>query len=276
MKVAIQGQKASFHDIAARKYFSEDIEVVACDSFEECFDAAESGRADVAVVAIENSLYGSINPVYDSLLKHSLRITGEIYLHIEQCLIGLPDAGLNDISEVHSQIMALAQSKEYLKKNLPKSRHIEEYDTTASVELVKNIGKIHKAAIASSEAARQYGMKIIVRGIETNKQNYTRFVVLDPNPAHVEGANKTSMILRTPMDTKPGALYRALGVFAKRGVNLFLLHSRPIKETAWHYMFYLDVGDDAATDGMAAALSELDAQGCEVTILGSYKNGQNI
>jgi len=273
MKVAIQGEQASFHDIAARQFFGQDIEILACDSFAACFDALSSGQVDRAIVAIENSLYGSINQVYDLLLKHHFPIVGEVFLHIQQCLIGLPGAAIDSIKEVHSHPVALAQCQEYLDEQLPRAERFERGDTAASVADIKSWNDPTKAAIGGTAAAALHGMEVLAKEIETNKQNYTRFVVLQPQPANAPDADKVSLILQTPKDTKSGALYRALGVFASRELNLLLLHSRPVIGKAWHYMFYLDVAANPNSPDLQAALQELDNQGCDVKVLGSYKAG---
>jgi len=274
MKIAIQGEQASFHDIAARQFFGEDIEILACDSFAACFSALQSGQADRAIVAIENSLYGSINQVYDLLLKHHFPIVGEVFLHIQQCLIGLPGAAIQNIQEVHSHPVALAQCQKYLDEQLPGAERFERGDTAASVADIKTWNDPTKAAIGGTAAAELHGMEVLAKEIETNKQNYTRFVVLQREPADVPEADKVSIILQTPKDTKSGALYRALGVFASRELNLLLLHSRPIIGKAWHYMFYLDVAATPDSADLKAALQELTDQGCDIKVLGNYKAGQ--
>jgi len=271
-RVAIQGQQASFHDIAARRFLGESIKVINCDTFEAAFAALQTGKVDKVVVALENSLFGSINQTYDLLLKYKFWIAGELYLHIKQCLIGMPSAQISDITEVHSQLPALAQCETYLDKNLPKAKRIEQHDTAASVQAVKEWGDLHKAAIASAEAAEYYGMKILAQEIETYTHNYTRFVLLEKSRSVAKAADKTSLVLTT--DHKSGALYKALGVFADSQMNLTKLQSRPIMGKAWHYMFYLDVTSAAESVGFKSVLSSLKKQGCEVTILGSYQAGR--
>lgn len=273
MKVAIQGQQGSFHHIAARRFFGDDVQIVGCDTFDDCFEAVKHGRADRAMTAIENSLYGSINQVYDLLVKHHFLITGEVYLRIEQCLIGLPGAKLADIAEVHSQIMALAECEAFLDEKLPQAKRVEQHDTSASVEMIQKWQDPGKAAIASRDAAELYGMDVLAAGIDTHKHNYTRFVVIEPIRVGVAKANKTSLVLSTPADTKPGALYRALGSFAQHNLNLTLLHSRPIADKAWHYLFYVDIAADAQTEPLRSAIEDLRSQGCIVTLLGTYRAG---
>ena len=269
LKVAIQGQHASFHDIVARRYFGEEIKIIACDTFAQVFAALEKNKAKNAVVAIENSLFGSINEVYDLLLSKKFWIGGEVYLRISQCLIGLPGSNVKDISEVHSHPVALAQCVNYLDTKLPSAVRFEHHDTAGSVADIKKWGDSTKAAIASAEAAKLHGMKILAKDIETNKQNYTRFVTLDKKAVMTKGADKTSLVMTT--DHKPGALYHALGVFARHNINLTKLQSRPIISRAWHYMFYIDVDAGLQKLEFQQALDELKNQDCKLTLLGSYK-----
>lgn len=270
MRVAIQGVGASFHDIAAKQFFGDDIAIVPCETFTETFQALADGAADHAVVALENSLFGSINEVYDLLLKHKFWISGEVYLRIEQCLIGLSEARIKSVKEVHSHPVALAQCEVYLDTKLAHAERFEHHDTAASVADIKKWGDPTKTAIASAAAAKLYDMKILAHEIETNRQNYTRFVVLEQQSKHIKDANKTSLVLTT--DHKPGALYNALGAFADRNLNLTKLQSRPIIGQAWHYMFYVDVAAPADDPDFKAAQADLHRQNCEVTILGSYVN----
>lgn len=274
-KVAIQGQAGSFHDIAARKYFGDAIELVPCQTFKSVFESIRDGDAVEGLVAIENSLYGSINEVYDLLLHYKFWISGEVYLRIEQCLIGLPGASIDMIREVWSQREALGQCQEYLDNTMATANRVEYYDTAASVADIKRLGDLTKAAIASSAAANLYGMEILAREIETHKQNYTRFVALAKKPVKTTGANKTSLVLGIADQTlgigdTPGALYHALGAFAKQDINLTKLQSRPLIGKAWHYIFYADVDSGLGNAKMTEALNDLAEQHCEVTILGSY------
>lgn len=272
-KVAIQGTTASFHDIAAGQFFDDGFAAVDCDTFADTFAAVDSKRAEYAVCAIENSLFGSINEVYDLLVKHHFEIIGEVYLRIEQCLIGLPDAQLADIQEVHSHPVALAQCEVYLDENLPNAQRHESHDTAASVAMLKEQGQKSIAAIGSRQAAKLYGLKILAAEIETNQQNYTRFIILAPAPQKVADSNKTSLIIKT--SHQPGALYRALGAFAERAINLSKLQSRPIIGKAWHYSFYVDAEAGLDNPALKEALDDLKSQDCQVTVLGSYLAGHH-
>lgn len=273
MKVAIQGQQGSFHHQAASVFFGDNFDLVNCQTFRETFETLAKNKADTAIVAIENSLYGSINPVYDLLIKNKFWIGGEIYLRIEHCLIGLPGAKIEYIKEVHSQAEALAQCEEYLDSKLPGAEKLEHHDTAASVSDIKKWGDVSKAAIASKQAAELYDLPILARGVEDNKENYTRFVILYPNQKNIANATKTSLVLTTKSDTKAGSLHSALGVFAKQGTNLTMLQSRPIVGKAWHYLFYVDLDISAGNPIFSSIISELQEIGYEATTLGSYKAG---
>lgn len=271
MKIAIQGQQTSYHHQAAQQFFGNSVTIVPCDTFKDVFAAVESGRAKQGIVAIENSLYGSINPVYDLLLNANAHIIGEVYLRIEHQLIGLPDSSISKITGVHSQLEALAQCEDFLDKNLPHAQRLEEHDTAASVKIIKKLGDNSQVAIASKAAAELYGLKILAANIETHHQNYTRFVVISSSALEIQDANKTSIVLTTKADTKPGALYKALGTFAKRNLNLTMLQSRPLVGRAWHYMFYVDVESSGTDEDFEDCLDELRGLGYQASILGSYK-----
>lgn len=268
--IAIQGDEASFHDIAARQLFGPEAGRVYCDSFAETFQAVQNSSADYAFCAIENSLFGSINEVYDLLLAHDLSIQGEVYLRVEQCLVGLPGSKIADISTVYSHPVALPQCDEYLTQQLPHATRIEHPDTAGSVALVKKLGDTKNAAIASRQAAELHGMEVLASSIETNKANYTRFVAVGQNSVTTT-ANKTSLVLET--DHAPGALYKAIGVFANRGINISKLQSRPIIGQAWHYMFYVDVQVGRDDVLMQESLQSLADMNCRVTVLGTYQAG---
>lgn len=268
--VAIQGQAASFHDVAARQYFGDDITTIFCDlPFRLVFDALEEGRADYAVCAIENSLHGTINDVYDLLQARPSSISGEVVLHIEQCLIGLPGATLSDITEVYSHPVAFSQCEDFLDSSLPNAARFEHPDTAGSVADVAASGDRHKAAIASAAAAKLHGMQVLKRGIETNHHNYTRFVVLTREQTNHRDSDKTSIVIEAP--NVAGSLHKALGAFAAHGLNLTLLTSRPIVGKPQSYMFYMDFAGGLQESRTQEAISEVENMGCAVTVLGSYK-----
>jgi len=268
MNVAIQGVEGSFHDLVAHRWFgSEPITLVPCRTFAGVFDAIENGAADTGVVAIENSLYGSINEVYDLLLERNFSIVGELPEHIHQQLIGFSGTKFADITHVYSHPVALNQCRLWLEANLPGAELIEHHDTADSVRLIQEQGEATSAAIASHRAAELHGLKILQENIEDETTNFTRFLIIERDKHTPEKADKASLVLRT--DHSPGALYRALGIFAELGINLTKLQSRPIRGHVWRYQFFVDV--QASPDRLGQAASKLADDGCEVTILGHYR-----
>ena len=270
--IAIQGDRASFHDIAVTKYYQRPAPILACNDFKSTFAAVRDEEAPVAVCAIENSLYGSINQTYDLLLEYNFQIIGEVYLRVEQCLIGLPSTDFKQIREVYSHPVALAQCEAYIDQVLPQAERSEYHDTAASVERVKLLNDPGVVAIASSAAAHLHGLEVLAHSIETNKQNYTRFIVLSKQASVSSRSNKTSLIIETPEG--PGSLHTALGVFARRGINLTKLQSRPVIGKAWQYMFYVDIDAGMSDKKVTSALKELTDAGYGTRVLGSYQAGE--
>ena len=272
MKVAIQGGPGSFHHLVAQKWFGENTEIVSCDTFLGVFQAVNDQHATHAVTAIENSLYGSINEVYDLLLAFKYPIIGEVPEHIHQQLITLPGADPTRIERVYSHTVALNQCERFLDEHLPHAERIEYHDTAEAVALVRELGNPNYAAIAGHTAAKLHGMEVVREDIEDLSTNFTRFLVLDPHAQQPQTGNKASLVLRTTHAA--GALYQALGVFANLGVNLTKLHSRPIRGQVWKYQFFTDV--EADPHQLDIALSELANLGCDVTVLGHYKAAEEI
>lgn len=265
-KIAIQGQAGSFHDEVAQIMYSGD-QIVPCDTFAEVFERMQTHQADHALVAIENSLYGSITEVYDLLLKHHFQITGEYVLHIHQQLIGLPRASLQTIEEIYSHPVAINQCRDWLESHLPTARIIEHHDTAGAVEYVANLGSPSVAAIAGAQAAQLYGLSILQRDIEDEKTNLTRFVAVDRTPISENDTNKASLVLTTSHE--PGSLYRALGVFAKHDANLIKLQSRPIRGEVFKYQFFIDLTCDSSQ--LMEIRRDLISQQCQVIELGRYQ-----
>lgn len=268
MRIAIQGESGSFHHQAAKLWFTSDVTIVPAETFTETF-ALLDAHADQAIVAIENTLYGSIDETLDLIEKHHYPVIGELYLHIQQQLIGLKDADPARITRIYSHPVALVQCEEYLNTHFPHAERIEHHDTAGSVRLVKEKNDPTIAAIAGTAAAAEYGLPLLAKNIQDNKENYTRFLVINPKGTPPHRANKTSLVLTT--GHTPGALAHALSVFAQAGSNLTKLQSRPVIGDPWKYRFYLDVESAGATfDQQVAAIRQ---QGCTVTILGQYKAG---
>lgn len=265
-RVAIQGQLGSFHHIVAERFFGSDVDVVCCDSFRDVFESLAQRQADYGVAGIENSLYGSIVETYDLLLKYRFPVVGEEIEHVHQQLIAAPGTKLQDITEVYSQVMALNQCRGWLEKHIPKAELVEYFDTADAVRHIIELDSPYAAAIASRRAAEIYGGTIIAPDIEDEKANLTRFVILQPDGNVAADANKASLVLTA--SHQPGALYRALGVFAAHDANLTKLESRPIRGERFRYQFFIDAECDAQT--LAAIINELHDQHCETITLGHY------
>lgn len=271
-KIAIQGAAGSFHYLAAQKWFGESVETIPCTSFTEVFQSISERRATHAIVAIENSLYGSINEVYDLLLAYKYPIVGELPERIHQQLIGFPGTDFSRIERIYSHPVALNQCEHFLDEFLPHAERIEHHDTAEAVGFIKQLNNPAYAAIAGHASAQLHGMTILREDIEDLQTNFTRFLVLDPSAPQPQTGNKASLVLRTTH--APGALHRALGVFANLGINLTKLHSRPIRGQVWKYQFFIDI--EADNHQIEIALSELAVAGCDVTMLGHYKAAREI
>lgn len=266
MNIAIQGEAGSFHEQAAYEWFGSNTEIYPCMTFAQEFDAYENGEVDAVVVAVENTIYGSINETYQLIEDCSAPIIGEVKLQIAQQLISFDGVSPKDITEIYSHPVALAQCKQTLQKIAPNAELIEFYDTAGAVAFVKESKNRQAAAIASIQAAKLHQMSIVARDIQDDPTNFTRFLVLadeDTNPA----ANRSSLVVTTAH--KPGALAEVLNVFANQGVNLEKLQSQPIVGQPWTYKFYIVV--DAAGDKLRSAVADIEQGNHEVTLLGEYK-----
>ncbi|MEM1539798.1 MAG: prephenate dehydratase [Candidatus Bathyarchaeia archaeon] len=266
LKVAFQGEVGAYSEAAVYKHFGTKVQPIPCKSFQEVFSKVDTGLVNFGVLPIENSIEGSVNQVYDLLLTHNLMICGEVVVKIEHCLIGNPNSDLIHIKKVYSHPQALAQCSDYLERL--RCEVIPTYDTAGSVKIVKERGLIDEAAIASEKAAEIYGMKILARDISNYPDNYTRFVIISRMDAPPSGNDKTSIIFS--VKHVPGALYEALGVFAKREINLTKVESRPTRKKPWEYVFYLDFEGHRIEARCADALKELQDKTLFVKVLGSF------
>ena len=232
-RVAFQGEPGAYSEAAAIAHYGEAVEPVPCETFEDVFERVTRGQCDRGIVPIENSLAGSIHQNYDLLLRHDLKITGECILRVEHCLIAHPETSLEDIRVVVSHPQALAQSDRFIRTHqLPREAA---YDTAGSVKTIRDTGRRDAAAIASRRAAVVYGMKILAENIEDDPNNLTRFLALGREgvqPEQLEGVpSKTSVVFA--LRNVPGALFRALSVFAFRDIDLTKIESRPIPGKPW-------------------------------------------
>lgn len=270
-RIAIQGYEGSFHQAAALHFFGDEVEVIPCATFRDVVRlAADPSRSTGGIMAIENSIAGSILPNYNLLKKSKLRVVGEVYLEISQNLLVNPGVSLEDIREVHSHHMAIQQCLEYLDSHNWKL--VETEDTALSAKLVHQHKSRHVAAIASRLAAKLFKLEVLVPNIHTMKNNYTRFLVLEPEgrATPIEGANKASVNFHT--DHSKGSLARVLTRIAELDVNLTKLQSFPIPGSDWRYSFHADMEFDEAA-GFEAAIAAIRPVTEELNVYGIYKKG---
>jgi prephenate dehydratase len=269
-RVAFQGEPGAYSEAAVLEHFGPGVVPVPCSSFDQVFDAVETGQCEAGLIPIENSLAGSIHRNYDLLLRHDLKITGEHYLPVHHCLIGLPGATIESLSKVISHPQALAQCEGYL--NTLGVAEIEPvYDTAGSVQIARDLGDPRVAAIASRRAAELYQMEILAEGIEDSPDNVTRFLsigcqVADYSPADQE--SKTTIVFT--LNNQPGALFKALSVFALRDIDLTKIESRPLMGSMWEYLFYIDFAGSVQDRPAQRGLSHLEEYVTMLRVLGSY------
>ncbi len=265
MKVAIQGELGSFSNEAARRMVPG-ASIVPCTRSAEVFDRLQRGSVNAAVIPIENSLAGSVTEHFDLLFTHNLFIQQEFRLRIVHNLIAARGVKLRDVRQVYSHPVALEQCRDFFKKH-PKIQPTAFYDTAGSVKHVVEAESEDSAGIASRQAAGVYGGRILAAGIEDDKQNFTRFFLLRRNRRVSPKSNKTSIAF--VVKNVPGALYKALSVFALREISLSKIESRPMRGKPWQYVFYVDLlrGDDEAA---RHALNHLSEIADPVKVLGIY------
>ena len=271
-RVAIQGYEGSFHQEAARQYFGEKVSVIPCATFREVIQVGGRKReSDGAVMAIENSIAGSILSNYNLLQKSSLQVTGEVYLHIRQNLMANPGVQLADIQEVHSHTMALQQCYDYLDRF--KWKLVETEDTALSARHIQQHKSKHIAAIASRLAAELYQLEILAPSIQTMKKNFTRFLILQrPENAQIPpNANKASVNFVT--DHTRGSLARVLSLIANGGINLSKLQSVPIAGSDFKYSFHADM-EFETPDQFFCLLQQMERATAAIRVYGVYRNGK--
>ena len=273
-RISIQGYEGSFHQVAARQFFGKTVEVLPCATFRDVIKIASNKKeSDGGVMAIENSIAGSILPNYNLLQKSNLKVTGEVYLHIKQNLLVNPGVKLEDIREVHSHTMALQQCYDFLDKY--KWKLVETDDTALSAKNVHQHKSKHIAAIASKLAAELFELDVIAPNIQTMKNNYTRFLVLQREDAAqpVEGADKASVNFHT--DHSRGSLAKVLTKIAEGGINLSKLQSFPIPGSDFKYSFHADMEFDSVAQ-FEKVIDSLKPLTEALKIYGVYKSGKAV
>lgn len=272
LKVTIQGYEGSFHQEAARKFFGKDVEVIPCDTFRQVIKiASDKKESDGGVMAIENSIAGSILPNYNLLRKSNLTIIGEKYLHIRQHLLVNRGVQLHDIKEVHSHPMALLQCIDFLEQHNT-WKLVETEDTALSAKYINRHKSKHIAAIASKLASELYELDIIRPDVHTLKNNYTRFLMLQrkEDAVVVEDADKASVYFET--DHSKGSLAKVLTLIADKGVNLSKLQSMPIPGSNFLYGFYADM-EINDTEHFNDVIAEIDKITAHLKVFGVFKKG---
>lgn len=274
-KVSIQGYEGSFHQIAAKNYLGNDVTVIPCATFTEVAKVASNKRlSNGGFMAIENSIAGSILPNYALLQKSDLKISGEIYLHINQNLMVNRGVHLADIKEVHSHPMALLQCIDYLEK-YPHWKLVETEDTALSAKYIHQHRHKHAAAIASSLAAELYDLDMIAPKIQTHKNNYTRFLFLQREDEKdvSKDVNKASISFHT--DHSKGSLAKVLSAIAENDINLSKLQSMPIAGKEWKYSFHADMEFNSLNE-FEKAINNIGGITYDLRIYGVYKKGSTI
>lgn len=269
-KIAIQGIKGSFHHQVVKEYFSENVEIDECLSFEELIDSLLSGKTDQAVMAIENSIAGPIIPNYALIDKNNLHIIGEHYLNISQNLMTLKGQKIEDIKEVHSHPMAILQCMDFLKQ-YPNIKLVEDKDTAETARRIQEKQLTGIAAIASKTASEMYDLDIIAPEIQTIKNNMTRFVIIKKQNSFLPENEINRASIKFELDHKRGSLAAVLNVMSDCKLNLTKIQSLPKIETPWKYSFFVDVTFEKYED-FAKAKSLLNIMAEYFKVLGEYKN----
>ncbi|MFS4469674.1 prephenate dehydratase [Maribacter sp. 2210JD10-5] len=270
LKIAIQGIKGSNHHQVAKDYFGNDTEMVECLSFDTLVDQLLEGKADKGIMAIENSIAGSIIPNYALVYQNNLHIIGEYYLNIHHNLMVLKGQKLEDIREVSSHPMALLQCKEFFKK-YPHIKLVEDVDTAETAKRIQEQNLSYLAAIAPKVAAELYGLDIVADDIQTIKNNATRFIIVKTKNKELPKSEINKASLRFITDHKRGSLATVLNVMSDCNLNLTKIQSLPVIETPWKYAFFVDVtfGEYQAFDKAKALLNIMLE---DFKVLGEYKN----
>lgn len=270
-RVSIQGYEGSFHQVAAQTFYGKDVTVIPCDTFKDVVKkAGHEKECDGGVMAIENSIAGSILPNYNLLQKSNLTITGELYLQIRQHLLVNPGVKLEDIREVHSHTMALQQCFDFL--DTRNWKLVETDDTALSAKLLRQYKSRHVAAIASRLAAVLYQLEILVPDIHTQKKNYTRFLFLEHKDRAVKVVNADKASVNFHTDHTRGSLARVLTAIAEGGINLSKLQSFPIPGSDFKYSFHADMEFDEQ-DQFESVMRMIRPMTASLKVYGMYRRG---
>jgi prephenate dehydratase len=270
MRIAYQGEPGAYSEAVARQ-IKPDAQLVPCRSFEEVFDAVKSGPANYGVLPIENSVGGSIHRNFDLLLEHHLPIVGEAELPVVHHLLALPGTTMAEVRRIYSHPQALAQCDRFL-RSLTGVEVIATYDTAGSAKLIADERMQDGAAIASARAAEVFGLEALQSSIQDYAHNVTRFLIIGPRPLTEEPPDKTTIVFT--VSNEPGALFKALAVFALRNIDLTKLESRPVPGRRWEYLFYADIASPRDSLPCVRALTHLAEFAPMLRVLGSYPSSK--
>ena len=263
--IAFQGEPGAYSEAAALVWGGPDTQTLPSKAFDDVFEAVADGRADCGIVPLENSIGGTIHRNYDLLLEHDLPITGEVEIPVAHCLQALPGTRIEDVKVVYSHPQALAQCEKYLKGLGVTVEAV--YDTAGGAKLVAERHLAGAAALASRRAAAVYGLEVLQEAVQDFESNLTRFAVIGGPPA--ADPNKTTLVCA--LNSTPGALYNALGVFAQRNINLSKLESRPLRGRPREYVFYIEIDAGRDEPACTAALAHLATLAQWTRVLGTYR-----
>ncbi|WP_404812002.1 prephenate dehydratase [Capnocytophaga canimorsus] len=269
-KIAIQGIKGSFHYQAAQEYFGNQITIMECNSFDKVAQSLLKNEADLGVMAIENSIAGSILPNYALIDRLKLNIIGEHYIDIQQNLMAISGQDLNDLKEVHSHPMALLQCKQFF-ENYPHIKLVEDTDTASTAQRIHQKQLLGIGAIGSKSAAELYNLNIIRHSIQTMKINATRFVILTTKEEKIDRNQVNKASLKFQVHHKRGSLATVLNVISDCRINMTKIQSLPVIETPWKYAFFVDIVFDNYED-FEKAEKLLSIMAEDFKVLGIYKN----
>lgn len=267
VKVVYQGVEGAYSHEAALAYFGEDADVCHVRTWEDAMEAVESGKADYAVIPIENSSAGAVSDNFDLMLRHDNVVVAEICIPVNHMLLGLPGAALDDIRTVYSHPQALMQSGEYLNSH-PQWRQISVENTAVAAQKIISDQDKSQAAVASRAAGRLYGLEALAEGINHNKKNATRFIILAKDHIYRRDAGKVTICFELPH--KSGTLYNMLGNLIYNGVNMRMIESRPIPGRNWEYRFFVDVEGNLSDTAIQNALHSVSEEAANMRILGNY------
>lgn len=271
MTVSIQGIKGAFHQEAAHQYFGEETDILPQLDFTSLVDSVLKMEADYGIMAIENTISGTIHNNFNLIRQSNLKIVGEVYLRIEQNLVALPGTKIKDLEQVNSHYMAINQCREFF-KSFPHIKLVDDSDTAQSMKDIADKKLKNVGAIGSKVGAEQFGLEILANSIETHKKNYTRFLILQKEPFDdLKDFNKASLALILPH--KQGSLAKILSIIDIYNINLSKIESLPMIGEPWHYLFYIDIlfENKETYQHMIQAISPLVD---ELHILGEYQFGK--